>query len=240
MKRFYFGNANAITETKAPESVVDAMVRYIAENNINSMMEFNAIYDDAFFSLFCNGSLVGMGSVSHETTDICFIEISPKMCNTIAGKEGEFPSLITYALIPADYPLALIRFRDKFVTVKKGDIDIAHSARYNGMECFAYGFEFPEFDGRRITLKEASNYHHYAMLDDNTVIDTHHTIYSAYDITPDGRLYQRYFADDSAMFVSDYSQNQYVTRLKRTLDSGEVIADIYSETRHVIRCEHCG
>ena len=128
MKKFYFGNSNTIADTKAPESVVNVMVKYIAENGINSLSEFNAIYDDGFFSLFGNGSLVAMGSVSRETTDVCFIEISPKVCNTIAGKEGEFPSIIAYALIPADYPLALIRFRDKFVTVKKR-ISILHTVQ---------------------------------------------------------------------------------------------------------------
>ena len=240
MKKFYFGNSNTIADTKAPESVVNVMVKYIAENGINSLSEFNAIYDDGFFSLFGNGSLVAMGSVSRETTDVCFIEISPKVCNTIAGKEGEFPSIIAYALIPADYPLALIRFRDKFVTVKKEDIDIAHGTRYNGLNIYSYGFTFPEFDGKRVTLKEAYNCYNYAILDDDTIIDTNNTIYSAYDVTADGRLYQRYFADNSTMFISDYSHNRYVDRLRKTLESGEVIANIYSETRYVTRCEHCG
>lgn len=240
MKKFYFGNGNTITDTRAPESIVNAMVKYIAENNINSMLEFNAIYDNSYFSLFGNGSLVAMGSVSCETSDICFIEISPKMCNTIAGKEGELPSIIAYALIPADYPLALIRFRDKFVTVEKAEIDVMHGARYNGLDIFAYGFTFPVFDGARTTLKELYNEHHHVMLDDDTIIDTNNPIYSAYDVTADGRLYQRYFADNSAMFISDYSRNRYVNRLKKTLESGEVIADIYSETRYITRCEHCG
>lgn len=240
MKKFYFGNGNAITSTKAPESIINAMVKYIVENDINTMSEFNAIYDDSFFSLFGNGSLVAMGNVSHETSDICFIEISPKMCNTIAGKEGEFPSLITYALIPADYPLALVRFRDKFVAIEKEEIDIMHGARYNGLDIFAYGFTFPMFDGTRITLKEMYNEHHHVMLDDDTIVDTNNPIYSAYDVTADGRLYQRYFANNSAMFISDYSHNRYVNRLKKTLESGEVIANIYSETRYIVRCEHCG
>ena len=240
MKKFYFGNSNTIADTKAPESIINAMVKYIVENDINTMSEFNAIYDDSFFSLFGNGSLVAMGNVSHETSDICFIEISPKMCSTIAGKEGEFPSLITYALIPADYPLALVRFHDKFVAIKKEEIDIMHGARYNGLDIFAYGFTFPMFDGTRITLKEMYNEHHHVMLDDDTIVDTNNPIYSAYDVTADGRLYQRYFANNSAMFISDYSHNRYVNRLKKTLESGEVIANIYSETRYIVRCEHCG
>lgn len=240
MKRFYFGNGNAITDTKAPESVINAMVKYIAENNINAMTEFNAIYDDNYFSLFGNGSLKAMGSVSRETSNICFVEISPRMCNTITGKEGEFPSIIAYALIPADYPLALIRFRDKFVTVEKAEIDVMHGARYNGLDIFAYGFTFPVFDGARITLKELYNEHHHVMLDNDTIVDTNSPIYSAYDVTADDRLYQRYFADNSAMFISDYSRNRYVNRLKKTLESGEVIANIYSETRYITRCEHCG
>lgn len=240
MKRFYFGNGNAITETSAPESVVVAMVKYIAENNINSMCEYNAIYDDNYFSLFGNGTLVAMGNVSRETSDICFIEISPKMCNTIKGKEGEFPSLITYALIPTEYPLALVRFRDRFVTVKKEDIDIAHPTRYNGITCFAYGFSFPEFNGKRVTLKEAYNYHNYAMLDDDTIINTCHTIYSAYDIAQNGRMFSRYFVDSSKFFVSDFSGNRYVNSLKKTLESGEVIADTCSERSYIIRCDHCG
>lgn len=240
MKRFYFGNGNSITETTAPESIVKAMVKYIAENNINSMMEFNAIYDDTFFSLFGNGTLLAMGDVSRETSDICFIEISPRMCNTIAGKEGEFPSLITYALIPADYPLALVRFRDKFVVVKKEDIDLAHPTHYNGMSCFAYGFTFPIFEEKRITLKGAYNYYHYAMLDDDTIIDTCDTIYTAYDVTADNRMFSRYVVDTSAFFTSNLSNNRYVNRLKKTLESGEVIANIYSETRYIVRCEHCG
>lgn len=240
MERFYFGNGNTIADTRAPESVVNAMVKYIAENSINTLSEFNAIYDDAFFSLFGNGSLVAMGSVSRETTNVCFIEISPKMCNMIAGKEGEFPSIIAYALIPADYPLALIRFRDRFITVEREKIDIAHGTKYNGLNIFAYGFTFPEFDGKRVTLKEAYSCYNYALLDDDTVIDTTNPLFSAYDVTADGRLYHRYFADDSAMFISDFSHNRYVDRLKRTLDSGEVIANIYSETRYIVQCEHCG
>lgn len=240
MKRFYFGNGNTIADTKVPESIANAMVKYIAENGINSLSEFNAIYDDAFFSLFGNGTLVALGSVSRETTNVCFIEISPRVCNTIAGKEGEFPSIIAYALIPADYPLVLIRFRDRFVTVKKEDIDIVHGTKYNGLDIFAYGFKFPEFDGKRVTLKEAYSCYNYAMLDDDTIIDTTNPLFSAYDVTADGRLYHRYFADNSAMFISDYSHNRYVNRLKKTLDSGEVVANIYSETRYIVQCEHCG
>lgn len=241
MKRFYFGNSNTITDTTVPESIIDAMIDYVAEKSINAISDFHAVYDDEYFSLFDNGTLVKMGSVTEATMEVFFIEFTVAGCNEISGKEGEFPSLIAYAIGASDGRV-LVRFRDRFHIVDAEEVDLFHPARYGSLNCYAYGFRFPEVvGGIRYTLKDYYRSFSKVLLEDGSFLDTScHTLYSAYDVTAEGRLYQRYFADDSAMFISDCSHDCYVNRLKKTLESGEVIANIYSETRHVIRCEHCG
>lgn len=240
MKRFYFGNGNTITESTAPESVVDAMISYVSERGVNTISDFYAIYDDNYFSLFDNGSLVKMGKVTEDTSEIFYLEFSIAACNEIAGKEGEMPSLIAYA-IGASEGMVLVRFRDRFHIADAESVDFFNPVRYGNLKCYAYGFIFPEVDGRRYTLKDYYRNFSMLVLEDGNFIDvSRETLYRGYDLNVNGRVYTRYFRSADSIFKSDLTGDYWVVGKKRTLQSGECIANVYNETCHIIRCEHCG
>lgn len=238
MKKFTFGQNDGFTVYTVPASIAEAMIEHVKRENIYQLSSFYALYDDNYFSLFNNGTLVKMGNVSCEILVTVMVELSIAECNKLSGKEGNYPSLITYGLV-GEHDV-LLRFRDRFAIVSRETLSNT-TAEYNGFTCYACGFEFPSIDNRLYTLKDYYHITGKVLLENGEFVNSNATsIIYAYDVAENGRMYQRFFTYEGAFFVSDLSGDRFVNRLKKVLESGEVIADIPSETRYIIRCAHCG
>lgn len=238
MKKFTFGQNENFVSYEVPASIAHAMIEHVKSGNIYQASNFSALYDDNYFSLFNNGSLVAMGNVSHETLSVVMVEMSIAECNKMAGKEGSYPSLITYGIVGNDD--VLLRFRDRFAIVSRKTLS-DNTAEYNGFTCYACGFDFPSFNDKLYTLKDYYHITGNVLLENGEYVNSNETsVIYAYDISENGRLYQRFFTDEHAFFISDLSGDRFVNRHKKVLESGEIIANVSSETRYIVRCSRCG